>query len=77
MKFIIGESSWSYLDRLTYRGVIGLFYDDTLSGLLSYIIIALVLILAVIGLIAIFKGFFKKKKKDKDPYKEWIKTGKM
>lgn len=77
MKFIIGESSWSYLDRLTYRGVIGLFYDDTLSGLLSYVIVGLIAILAVIGLIAICKGFFSKKKKNKDPYKEWIRTGKM
>lgn len=75
MKFIIGEGGWSYLDRLSYRGVIGIFFDNTWTGLLSYIIVAAILILAVIGLIAVFKGLFKKK--SKDPYKEWIRTGKM
>lgn len=75
MKFIIGEGGWSYLDRLSYRGVIGIFFDNTWTGLLSYIIVGAILILAIIGLISIFKGTFKKK--NKDPYKEWIKTGKM
>ena len=31
MKFIIGENGWSFLERMTYRGAIGIFYESTLG----------------------------------------------
>lgn len=78
MKLIIGEGGWSYLERLTYRGVIGIFYDSTWTGVLTYVIFAVIAILALIGLFTVFSWIFggKKKGKGKDPYKDWIKTGK-
>lgn len=79
MKFLIGEGGLSYLERLSYRGVIGIFFDNTWTGVLSYCIVAIILLLAVIGLIAVLSLIFnrKKRKKSKDPYQEWIKMGKF
>lgn len=37
----------------------------------------LMVIFSVIGLITTIRFFIKRGKKKKDPYKEWIKTGKM
>ncbi len=66
MKFIIGENGWSWLERASYRGAIGLFYDSTLGGMLAYIIFGLICILSLIGLWVVIKtilfGFPKKKR---------------
>lgn len=58
MKFIIGEDFWTMLERATYRGAIGLYYDSTWSGVLAYIIFAAIIIFAVIGLITVLKTLF-------------------
>lgn len=67
MKFLIGEGGWSWLERATYRGAIGLFYEDTLGGLLAYLIFGVICILSLIGLWTVLKvilfGFPTKKKK--------------
>lgn len=79
MKLVIGgESFLEWLDRATYDGAIGLFYNDTWGGILAYLIVGLLCLFAVIGIITVLGWLFggKKKGKDKDPYKEWIKTGK-
>ena len=55
MTFIFSESGWSYLERMTYRGAIGIFYNDTLSGVLAYLLFALICIMAIIGIIATIK----------------------
>ena len=60
MKFIFSESGWSYLERLTYRGVIGLFYDSTLTGLASYLVFALFSVLALIGAFTVLKWVWLK-----------------
>ncbi len=66
MKLIIGENGWSWLERASYRGAIGLFYDSTLGGMLAYIVFGLVCILSLIGLWVVIKtilfGFPSKKK---------------
>ena len=79
MKFIIGEDGMTWLSRIAYDGTIGLFYNTTLGGVLSYLIFGIVCILTTIGLITVLGWVFtgKKKKKNKDPYKEWLKTGRM
>lgn len=78
MKFIIGEGWESVLDRLTYRGIIGIAYENTLTGLLAYLIFGLICVLAVIGLFTVLKWiFFGRNKKHKDPGKEWLRTGKF
>lgn len=67
MKFFIGEGDWSWLEWAQYRGAVGLFYEDTLGGLLTYIIFALICVLSAIGLYEVIKtflfGFPTKKKK--------------
>ncbi|WP_130870361.1 hypothetical protein [Intestinimonas massiliensis (ex Afouda et al. 2020)] len=74
MKFIIGESGWTYLERLSYRGAIGIFFEDTLSGILTYLIFGLVCIFAIIGIITTIKfllfGFHRK---PKSTYEIWQK----
>lgn len=76
MKLIIGgEGGLGWLERMTYRGAIGIFYTSTWEGVLTYLIVGLVAILAVIGLITVVKSLFAHKEK-KDPYDNWIKTGK-
>lgn len=65
MKFLIGEGGWSWLERATYRGAIGLFYDSTWGGVLAYAIVAILCILAVIGLITVFSWIFGRRGKKK------------
>lgn len=77
MKFLIGEGGWTWLERATYRGAIGLYYDSTWGGVLTYIIFGLFIIFAVIGLFTVVKWIFSGKKKKKDPGQEWLKTGKF
>ena len=77
MKFMIGEGGWSWLERMAYRGAIGLFYSTTWGGVLAYIIFTAMCIFAVIGMVTVLKWIFTRKRKPRDPYKEWIKTGKM
>lgn len=62
MKLIIGESATSHMERLQYNGVIGLFFKNTLGGIISYIIFALFIFLAIVGLITMLKWVFKRKK---------------
>ncbi len=67
MNFFIGEGDWSWLEWARYRGAIGLFYEDTLGGLLAYLIFGLVCVLSAIGLWVVVKtivfGLPTKKKK--------------
>lgn len=78
MKFIIGgEGSWGWLERATYRGAIGIFYDDTLNGLLAYLIFGIICLLAVIGLFTVLKWLFFGRRKKEDPGKKWLRTGKF
>lgn len=67
MKFIISEGGWSMLERFTYRGAIGLFYESTLGGLLAYLVFALLIIFAAIGIVTTLKWLFTGRKK-KRPY---------
>ena len=67
MKFIITERAWTMLENLTYRGVIGLFYDSTLTGMLAYLLFGIICAFAIIGLFATVKWLFTRKKKKK-PY---------
>lgn len=60
MKFIISETGWDYLERLMYRGCIGLFYETTLEGMLAYLIFGLFVLFAVIGVIATVHFFMSK-----------------
>ena len=76
MKFLIGEGGWSWLERATYRGAIGLFYDSTWGGVLAYVIFGLVCVLAVIGLIAVISFIFNRKGKKMSASEKWMKTGK-
>ena len=79
MKLIIGaETGWGWLERATYRGAIGLFYDDTWGGVLAYVIFGLLCLLAVIGLITVISLIFhpRKRKNKMSATDKWIKTGK-
>ncbi len=78
MKLIVGaEDGWGWLERATYKGAIGLFYDDTWSGVLAYIIIGLICLLAVIGLITVIRLIFRPRKPKMSPTEKWMKTGKL
>ena len=77
MKFIIGEDWVSLLDRLSYRGIIGLAYESTLQGMLAYALFGLFFILDIIGLIIVLKIIFFGRKKKQDPGKKWLRTGKF
>lgn len=77
MKFIMGEDWISLLDRLSYRGMIGLAYESTLDGVFAYIIFGLVCIFAIIGFITVLKILFFGRPKKEDPGKKWLRTGKF
>ena len=78
MKFVIGaEDFLGWLDRATYKGAIGIFYNDTWSGVLAYLIFGLIIIFAVIGFVALLKFlFFRPKKPKTSSADKWLKTGK-
>lgn len=79
MKLIIGgETGWAWLERMAYDGAIGIFYDDTMGGVLTFLICGIICILAVIGLFTVLKWiFFRRKKPKEDPGKKWLRTGKF
>ena len=77
MKFIVGEDWTSILDRLSYRGIIGLAYESTLSGILAYILFGLLCIFAFIGFITVLKWILFGWSKKEDPGKKWLRTGKF
>lgn len=78
MKFIIGEGFMSQLERVLYRGGIGFFYNTTWGGVLTYLIVGLILILAVIGLITVVTLLFGRRgKKKMSSHDKWLKTGKF
>lgn len=58
MKLIIGEGWETLLDRFSYRGCIGMFYNTTWEGVLTYLIATVVIILAIIGLLTVLKTIF-------------------
>lgn len=64
MKFIWGGEDWvGYLERMTYRGAIGVFYKDTLGGIAAYALAAVIAFLALIGLFTVIKWLFTRKKR--------------
>ena len=64
MRFIWGGEDWvGYLERMTYRGAIGVFYKDTLGGIVAYALAAVIAFLALIGLFTVIKWLFTRKKK--------------
>lgn len=77
MKFMMGEGGWSWLERASFRGGIGLYYNDTLGGVLTYITFAVIVILAIIGLFTILKWITFGRKSKEDPGKKWLRTGKF
>ena len=77
MKFIMGEDWINFLERLTYRGIIGIAYESSLDGGLAYIIFGLVCLFAVIGVISTIKFLFFGRRKKEDPDQKWLRTGKM
>ena len=82
MKIIIGgENLLGQLERMTYDGAIGIFYNDTLHALFAYLIFGIICILAIIGLITVAKLLLKRiiwgKKEKMTPGERWLKTGKF
>ena len=77
MKIIIGETGWTRLEWNSYRGVIGLFYNSTLEGVLAYAIFAIIAVLCVIGLVTVVKWLTAERQPDEpeDPHKKWMRTG--
>lgn len=79
MKFIVGgEDMMSYIERMAYDGVIGIFYKTTWQGVLAYLIFGLMVVLSIIGLVTVVKWFINKPTKKKEtPGERWLRTGKM
>lgn len=80
MVFLIGEDVWSRLERITFRGGIGIYYNSTWEGLLTYLIFGLFCLFAIIGIVVVIKFIISMlfgDKKEKDPHQRWLKTGKM
>ena len=75
MKFFIGGSPFFEM-VFGYRGGIGLVYETPLAGFFAYLLFALFCILAIIGLVTVILLFRSRKKKEKDPYREWVRKGK-
>lgn len=80
MIFLIGEDAWSRFERAAFRGGIGLYYNTTLEGLLTYLVFGLFCLFAIIGIVVVVKfiaSLLFGTKKEKDPHQKWLKTGKM
>lgn len=77
MRFIIGgEGAFGWVERMTYRGAIGIFYTTTWEGVLTYIIAAVIVLLAIIGLFTVLKYLFSRKKSKESAHDRWLRTGK-
>ena len=62
MRFIIGEDIWSRFARYAYRGVIGIFYESTLGGVLAYLFLAIVTVMTIVGIITTVRWLMKRAK---------------
>jgi len=72
MKFMIGENWYTYFERMSYRGFIGLLYESTWEGVLAYVIFGLTIILAIVGLVTVIKALFRGKNRKSD-HDAWMK----
>lgn len=75
MKFLAGEF-------LGLMGGVGLVYDSLLGGIATWIITAIITILAIIGLITVIwflaGGIWKnRKKREETDGQYWLRTGKV
>ena len=81
MIFLIGEDAWSRWERAAFRGGIGMYYNSTWEGLVTYLIFGLFCLFAIIGIIVVVKFvvslLFGGKKEKEDPHQKWLRTGKM
>ena len=78
MKLIIGgENGFAWLESASYHGAIGLFYNDTWGGVLAYLVVGLLCLLATIGLITVLIFLFRPRKKKMSATDKWMKTGKL
>lgn len=66
MTFLMGESAFNWLERITYRGAIGFFYESTWGGIFAHALFFIIAFFAILGFIGTMKvilfGFKKKKK---------------
>lgn len=60
MGFIIGENLNALLQRIAYRGCIGIFYNSTIGGILAFVIFGLIALLSLIGLLTVVHFFLGK-----------------
>ena len=78
MKFIIGEGTFNALERFTYRGGIGIFFNNTLGGICAYILFAIFCLLALIGLVTTIKWLLiLATRKKETPGERWRRTGRI
>lgn len=78
MKFVLGgEGSWEWFERMAYDGVIGLFYNDTLGGVLAYLTFGAIIIFAVIGVLTVLKLIIFGGKRRETAEEKWRRTGKL
>ncbi len=64
MKFVFGEESlMGMLNRFSYRGIIGIAYSNTLTGVLAFLLFVAFTALALIGLVQVIKWIAIGKKK--------------
>lgn len=78
MRFIMGGTGiLDSIEMMFYEGVIGIAYRSTFMGILAFLIVGIICILAIIGLVTVLKRIFSGKKKKETPGEKWLRTGRI
>ena len=59
------EGFGDFLNKLDYKGVIGIWYKNDFMMVLIYLLLLVIAILALVGLFTLLKALFRGKKKRK------------
>ncbi|SBV98931.1 hypothetical protein KL86CLO1_11106 [uncultured Eubacteriales bacterium] len=79
MKIIFEDGGTLIQSMFGFRGGVGIIYENTFFGILTFAILAIICILAVIGLFFVIgaMGRGRKQRKGETPGQRWLRTGKM
>ena len=79
MKIIFGDGGGTFGTIFGVRGGIGIIYENALFGFLTFAIIGVICLLAIIGLFFIIgaMGRGHRRRKGETPGQRWLRTGKI
>lgn len=77
MKIILEDGGTLVQSLFGFRGGVGIIYENAFFGFLTFAILGIICILAVVGLFFVVGAMSRKKRPKETPGQKWLRTGKM